>query len=326
MPQTQKHRNWTIDAAEALLAKPLNDLLFEAQTIHRQHFNANEVQVSTLCSIKTGGCPEDCNYCSQSAAFETPVKATKLMGEDEVLVAARAARDAGATRFCMGAAWRSPKPRDMERLTGIIRSVKDLGLETCATLGMLSAEQALQLKEAGLDYYNHNIDTSEEFYGNIITTRGFQDRLDTLTNVREAGMSVCCGGILGMGETRRDRASMLCTLANLPKPPESVPINMLMAQDGTPLAKQEPLDEIEFVRTVAAARIMMPTSMVRLSAGREHMSAATQALCFMAGANSIFYGEKLLTAGNPDTHADDALFAQLGLKPMPMGSAQAEAA
>jgi biotin synthase len=283
----------------------------------REIFVANEVQISTLCSIKTGGCQEDCGYCSQSAHFKTPVKATKLMGADEVLEAARAAKDAGSTRFCMGAAWRSPKERDMPALTEIISQVKAMGLETCATLGMLSPNQAVQLKQAGLDYYNHNIDTSAEFYGEIITTRTFQDRLDTLEHVREAGMNVCSGGILGMGEAREDRASMLCTLANLPTPPQSVPINMLMAQDGTPLAKQSAFDEIEFVRTIAAARIMMPKSMVRLSAGREHMSEALQALCFQAGANSIFYGEKLLTAGNPDTNSDKQLFAKLGLKPMP---------
>lgn len=327
MPQANPTRNWTMETALALMARPLNDLLFEAQTVHRQHFAANEVQISTLCSIKTGGCPEDCNYCSQSAHFKTPVKATKLMAETEVLNAARAAKEAGSTRFCMGAAWRSPKERDMPALTSLIQQVKAMGLETCATLGMLNPEQAVALKEAGLDYYNHNIDTSEKFYGEIITTRTFQDRLDTLSHVREAGMRVCCGGILGMGETREDRASMLCTLANLPTPPESVPINMLMAQDGTPLAKQSAFDEIEFVRTVAAARIMMPGSMVRLSAGREHMSDALQALCFQAGANSIFYGEKLLTAGNPDTQSDAALFAKLGLKPMPAeASTQANAA
>jgi len=327
MPQASQTRNWSIDEAVTLMGRPLNDLLFEAQAIHRQHFSANEVQISTLCSIKTGGCPEDCNYCSQSAHFKTPVKATKLMVHDEVMKAARDAKEAGATRFCMGAAWRSPKERDMPALTSLIQGVKAMGLETCATLGMLSPEQATALKEAGLDYYNHNIDTSEKFYNEVITTRTFQDRLDTLEHVREAGMRVCCGGILGMGETREDRASMLCTLANLPTPPESVPMNMLMAQDGTPLAKQASFDEIEFVRTVAAARIMMPRSMVRLSAGREAMSDATQALCFLAGANSIFHGEKLLTAGNPDAKSDAELFAKLGLQPMPAEAAtQANAA
>jgi biotin synthase len=313
---SQAQAEWTIERATSLMALPLNDLLFEAQTVHRQHFDANAVQISQLCSIKTGGCPEDCGYCSQSARFESPLKASKLMDTQSVLDAAKAAKASGASRFCMGAAWRSPKERDMPALTQMIAEVKAMGLETCATLGMLDEDKATRLKEAGLDYYNHNIDTSEEFYGEIITTRTFQDRLDTLDHVRAAGMSVCSGGILGMGERREDRASMLCTLANLPTPPESVPINMLMPQEGTPMAHFTPLDEIEFVRTVAAARIMMPKSMVRLSAGRESMSESTQALCFMAGANSIFYGEKLLTAGNPDTSKDDALFQTLGLHPM----------
>jgi biotin synthase len=318
LPAELLRHDWRADEVFALMDLPLMALLHQAHTLHRQYFKAGEVQVSTLCSIKTGGCPEDCNYCSQSAHFDTPVKATKLMDAEEVLHAAHAAKAAGASRFCMGAAWRSPKERDMPKLTAMIREVKSLGLETCATLGMLSPAQASALKEAGLDYYNHNIDTSEAHYSKVITTRNFQDRLDTLAHVREAGMKVCCGGILGMGETRADRAEMLRALANLPKHPESVPINLLMAIDGTPLAGQTPLDEIEFVRTVATARVLMPASMVRLSAGREAMSMAMQALCFYAGANSIFYGEKLLTAGNPDTDADAMLFAALGLTPMPL--------
>lgn len=308
--------DWTSEEVKALFALPLNDLLFRAQTVHRQHFDPNAVQVSTLCSIKTGGCPEDCNYCSQSAKFDTPVKATKLMEHDTVLEAARKAKEAGATRFCMGAAWRSPKGRDMEKVTALVRDVKALGMETCATLGMLDAGQALQLKEAGLDYYNHNIDTSEAHYKNIITTRTFQDRLDTLENVRNVGMKVCCGGILGLGETEIDRAEMLRTLANLPKHPDSVPINQLMQVKGTPLENEKQVDSVDFVRTIAVARILMPQSMVRLSAGREAMSEEMQALCFFAGANSIFYGEKLLTTGNPDTQADDRLFAKLGIHPM----------
>ncbi|MFZ4125684.1 MAG: biotin synthase BioB [Rickettsiales bacterium] len=309
--------DWTSEEVKGLFDLPLNDLLFRAATVHRQHFDPNAVQVSTLCSIKTGGCPEDCNYCSQSASFETPVKATKLMEHDTVLEAAKKAKDAGATRFCMGAAWRSPKGRDMDKVTALVRDVKALGLETCATLGMLDAHQALQLKEAGLDYYNHNIDTSEEHYKNIITTRTFKDRLDTLEAVRNVGMKVCSGGILGLGENETDRAEMLRTLANLPKHPESVPINQLMQVKGTPLEKEKPVDAVDFVRTIAVARILMPQSMVRLSAGREAMSDEMQAMCFFAGANSIFYGEKLLTTGNPDTEADQRLFAKLGIHPMP---------
>ncbi|MBN8543222.1 MAG: biotin synthase BioB [Alphaproteobacteria bacterium] len=309
--------DWTSEEVKGLFDLPLNDLLFRAASVHRQHFDPNAVQVSTLCSIKTGGCPEDCNYCSQSASFETPVKATKLMEHDTVLEAAKKAKEAGATRFCMGAAWRSPKGRDMEKVTALVRDVKALGLETCATLGMLDAHQALQLKEAGLDYYNHNIDTSEEHYKNIITTRTFKDRLDTLEAVRNVGMKVCSGGILGLGENETDRAEMLRTLANLPKHPESVPINQLMQVKGTPLEKEKPVDAVDFVRTIAVARILMPQSMVRLSAGREAMSDEMQAMCFFAGANSIFYGEKLLTTGNPDTEADQRLFAKLGIHPMP---------
>lgn len=314
---TATRHDWARAEAEALFTLPLNELLFQAATVHRQHFNANEVQVSQLCSIKTGGCPEDCNYCSQSASFETPVKATKLMDVDAVLRDARAAKDAGATRFCMGAAWRSPKGRDMEKVTSMIREVKAMGLETCATLGMLSPEQALELAHAGLDYYNHNLDTSEEFYKEIITTRSYQDRLDTLANVRDAGMKTCCGGIMGMGEKMHDRADLLVTLANLPSHPDSVPINLLIPADGTPMAGSARIDGIDFVRTIAVARIMMPKSFVRLSAGREGMSDELQALCFFAGANSIFVGEKLLTAANPGQDKDSALFTKLGLMPMP---------
>jgi len=313
---SQIRHDWTREQALALFAKPLNDLLFEAASIHRQHFDPNEVQVSTLCSIKTGGCAEDCGYCSQSAKFDTDVKATKRMDVDEVLKNAADAKARGATRFCMGAAWRSPKSRDMEPLKEMIAGVKAMGMETCATLGMLTPEQALELAHAGLDYYNHNLDTSENFYGEIITTRTYQDRLDTLANVREAGMKTCCGGIMGMGEQEQDRADLLVTLANLPSHPESVPINMLIAIKGTQLEATPRLDPIEFVRTIAVARIMLPKSFVRLSAGREHMSKEMQAMCFFAGANSIFYGEKLLTAANPGEDSDDALFAELGLRPM----------
>ncbi len=319
--------NWTLTEASALFALPLNELLFQAATVHRAHFNPSEVQISQLCSIKTGGCPEDCNYCSQSAKFDSPVKATKLMEIEQVLADARAAKTAGASRFCMGAAWRNPKARDMEKVTGMIREVKAMGLETCATLGMLTAEQASELKAAGLDYYNHNLDTSEEFYGEIITTRSYQDRLDTLAHVRDAGMKTCCGGIMGMGETVVDRASMLVTLANLPIHPESVPINLLIPAEGTPLQGKARIDAIDFVRTIAVARIMMPTSMVRLSAGREGMSDELQAMCFFAGANSIFVGEKLLTAANPAQDADALLFAKLGLVPMALaGTDSAQAA
>lgn len=307
--------DWQMPEVEALFAMPFNDLLFQAQSVHRAYFDANAVQISTLLSIKTGGCPEDCGYCSQSAKFDTGVAATKLMERDAILAAAKAAQAAGASRFCMGAAWRSPKERDMEKIVDIIADVKALGLETCATFGMVSEEQAHQLKMAGLDYYNHNLDTSPEYYNEIITTRTYQDRLDTLAHVRHAGMKVCCGGIIGMGESRADRASLLATLANLPEHPESVPINLLMKIDGTPLSDTAQLEPFEFIRTIAVARILMPQSYVRLSAGRSAMSDEQQALCFLAGANSIFYGEKLLTTGNPDTERDDALFARLGLHP-----------
>jgi biotin synthase len=317
--------NWTHAEAEALHALPFNELLFRAATVHRMYFDASEVQISQLCSIKTGGCPEDCNYCSQSAHFETPVKATKLMDVDQVLGDARAAKAAGASRFCMGAAWRNPKPRDMQTVTNMVSQVKAMGLETCATLGMLTPKQAVELKNAGLDYYNHNLDTSEAYYSEIITTRTYQDRLDTLAAVRDAGMKTCCGGIMGMGESPADRIALLVTLANLPTHPESVPINLLIPADGTPLAGNPRIDAIDFVRTVALARLLMPQSMVRLSAGREGMSDELQALCFFAGANSIFIGEKLLTAANPGADADAALFAKLGLKPMTINGAAHEA-
>ncbi len=323
---TDIRHDWSKAEAEALLALPLNDLLFRAATLHRAHFDANAVQVSQLCSIKTGGCPEDCNYCSQSAKFETEVSASKLMEIEAVLNDARAAKAAGASRFCMGAAWRNPKARDMPAVTAMIREVKAMGMETCATLGMLTPDQALELKSAGLDYYNHNLDTSEEFYGEIITTRTYQDRLETLAHVRDAGLKTCCGGILGMGESRADRAALLVTLANLPAHPESVPMNLLIPAEGTPLAGKPRIDGIEFVRTVATARILMPRSFVRLSAGREGMSDELQAMCFFAGANSIFVGEKLLTAKNPGMDADAALFEKLGLTAMPLTNTEAKAA
>lgn len=302
----------TRPAAE-IYHQPLMDLLFEAQTVHRAHFDPNRVQCSMLVSIKTGGCPEDCSYCSQSARNGSELSASKLMEVERVLAEARRAKAAGATRYCMGAAWRSPKERDMPAVEAMIRGVKALGLETCMTLGMLSGEQAVRLRGAGLDYYNHNIDTSERFYPEIITTRSFQDRLDTLEAVRAAGISVCSGGILGLGETAADRISMLETLANLPEPPQSVPVNMLMPMEGTPLAEAPRLDPIELVRTIATARILMPRSHVRLSAGRSEMSDELQAMCVFAGANSIFVGERLLTAGNPGEDRDAALFAKLGL-------------
>jgi biotin synthase len=308
--------NWEKSEVMALFALPFNDLLYRAQTTHREHFDANKVQISTLLSIKTGGCAEDCAYCPQSAEFNTGVKADKLMAIDPVLEEARKAKAAGASRFCMGAAWRSPKDRDIEKVAELIKGVKALGLETCATLGMLNAEQAAKLKDCGLDYYNHNLDTSPEYYGEIITTRTYQDRLDTLENVRNVGMNVCCGGIVGMGEKTEDRASLLIQLANMPKHPESVPINMLVQVEGTKLFGREGVDAFDFIRTIAVARIMMPESFVRLSAGREEMNEQTQALCFMAGANSIFYGEKLLTTDNPDAEEDKKLFAKLGLEPL----------
>jgi biotin synthase len=308
--------DWTGAEVSALFRLPFPDLMFEAARIHRLHFDPAEVQISTLLSIKTGGCPEDCAYCPQSAQYSTGVKAEKLMELDAVLHEARAAKAAGASRFCMGAAWREPKDRDLDRVCAMVEGVKALGLETCATLGMLTRSQALRLKASGLDYYNHNLDTSPEFYGAIITTRVYRDRLDTLGAVRDAGINVCCGGIVGMGEGAEDRAGLIAALASLPVHPESVPINMLVRVEGTPLAGQAPLDPLEFVRTVAIARITMPKSVVRLSAGREDMSEETQALCFLAGANSIFYGPKLLTTANPGRDRDMALLDKLGLRPM----------
>lgn len=309
--------DWTRAEIDALFALPFSDLLFLAQQVHRRHFAANQVQMSTLLSIKTGGCPEDCAYCPQSAQFDTGVKAEKLMGLQETLEAARAAKAAGASRFCMGAAWRSPKDRDLDKVCDMVAGVKALGLETCATLGMLTPEQAERLGAAGLDYYNHNLDTSPEHYGEIITTRTYQDRLDTLSNVRAAGLKVCCGGIVGLGEKAEDRSGLLHSLATLPAHPDSVPVNMLVQVEGTPLDGQAPLDGIDFVRTIAVARIVMPQSMVRLSAGREQMSEELQALCFLAGANSIFLGEKLLTTKNPGQDRDTALLKKLGIAAMP---------
>jgi biotin synthase len=297
-----------------LFALPFPELMFEAARIHRMHFDPGEVQISTLLSIKTGGCPEDCAYCPQAARYDTGVTAEKLMSLDAVLAEARAAKAGGASRFCMGAAWRQPKDRDVENVCAMVEGVRALGLETCATLGMLTPAQARRLKDSGLDYYNHNLDTSPEFYGDIITTRTYQDRLDTLDAVRDAGIHVCCGGIVGMGEGTDDRAGMIATLASLPVHPESVPINMLVQVEGTPLASKPKLDPLEFVRTIAVARICMPKSVVRLSAGREDMSEETQALCFLAGANSIFYGPKLLTTPNPGRDRDMALLDKLGLR------------
>ncbi len=308
--------DWTRDEVRALFDRPFPDLMFQAQTVHRANFEPTEVQISTLLSIKTGGCPEDCAYCPQSAKYDTGVKAEKLMPVDAVVREARAAKDAGASRFCMGAAWREPKDRDLDNVCAMIEGVKALGLQTCATLGMLTADQARTLKSAGLDYYNHNLDTSPEFYGEIITTRLYQDRLATLDHVRNAGIHVCCGGIVGMGETRADRVGMIAALASLPEHPDSVPINMLVRVAGTPLASGPSLDALEFVRTVAVARITMPRSVVRLSAGREDMSEETQALCFLAGANSIFYGPRLLTTPNPKRDRDQDLMHRLGLSPM----------
>jgi biotin synthase len=307
--------DWTLAEARALFALPFNDLLFHAQRVHRQHFDPNRVQVSTLLSIKTGACPEDCAYCPQSVRYETHVGREELMDLDDVLEAARAARGNGATRFCMGAAYRNPKPKQLEQIKAMVREVRALGLETCATLGMLTPEQARDLKDAGLDYYNHNLDTSEAFYGEIITTRTYQDRLDTLQAVRDAGLNVCCGGILGMGETELDRVQLLLTLATMPQHPESVPINQLVQVEGTPLHGLPALDPLDLVRTIATARLLMPRSYLRLSAGRTDMSDAVQALCFLAGANSIFYGEKLLTTPNPGRSRDEELFARLGLQP-----------
>ncbi len=314
MPATHIRHNWQVAEVLALYALPFNDLLFKAQTIHRENFNPNEVQISSLLSIKTGSCSEDCGYCPQSARYDSGLTPEPLMPIDAVLRAAEQAKSQGASRFCMGAAWRKPKDSDIERVVEMVQGVKALGMETCVTLGMLTDTQTERLKEGGLDYYNHNLDTSEEYYSEIITTRTYQDRLDTLERVRNAGINVCCGGIVGMGESDLDRAQLLMQLANLPQHPESVPVNMLVQVEGTPLMGTEQLDPLIFVRTIAAARIMMPKSRVRLSAGRNEMSDEIQALCFFAGANSIFYGDKLLTTDNPMTNHDLNLFARLGLQ------------
>jgi len=306
--------DWSIEEIEALFDLPFNDLIFQAQGTHRQHFEPNTVQISTLINIKTGGCAENCGYCSQSAHFDTGLEREALMAVDEVITSAKAAREGGATRFCMGAAWRKPKAKDMEVVIAMIKGVKELGMEACVTLGMLDEEQVQQLKEAGLDYYNHNVDTSPEYYDKVVTTRKFSDRIDTINKVREAGINVCSGGILGMGESRRDRAGMLQELANLPEHPGSVPINLLVKVPGTPLGDTPDLDIFDFIRTIAVARIMMPASYVRLSAGRETMHDEAQALCFMAGANSLFYGDKLLTTENATTDHDKALFQRLGIQ------------
>jgi biotin synthase len=318
--ETAPRSDWTRAEIAALFALPFPELMFRAMTVHRRNFVSTEVQISTLLSIKTGGCPEDCAYCPQAAQYDTGVKAEKLMDVAAALADAAKAKAAGASRFCMGAAWRSPKDKDLDAVCAMIEGVKALGLESCVTLGMLTAPQAGRLKSAGLDYYNHNLDTSPEYYRDIISTRTFSDRLDTLENVRQSGLSVCCGGIVGMGESETDRIGMIHALATLPAHPQSVPINALVPVAGTPAASAAPLDPIDFVRTIAVARLTMPASVVRLSAGREAMSAETQALCFLAGANSIFYGEKLLTTPNPQTGADQALFARLGLTPMPAKS------
>ena len=312
--------DWTREEIAALFALPFPELMFRAQSVHRRHFDPTQVQISTLLSIKTGGCPEDCAYCPQSSVYDTGVKASKLMEVEAVLADAAKAKAAGATRFCMGAAWREPKDKDLDAVCTMVEGVKALGLESCVTLGMLTGAQAERLKGAGLDYYNHNLDTSPEYYRHIISTRTYQDRLDTLARVREAGIHVCCGGIVGMGETAADRTGMIHALATLPAHPESVPINALVQVEGTPASQGQALDGIDFVRTIAVARITMPKSMVRLSAGREDMTPETQALCFLAGANSIFYGEKLLTTPNPATGADQVLLARLGLVPMPVAA------
>lgn len=322
--QAHLRHDWTLDEARALLEMPFNDLVFQAQSVHRQHFDPNEVQVSTLLSIKTGACPEDCKYCPQSGHYNTGLEKEKLLEIQKVIAEARNAKEKGASRFCMGAAWRSPTEKDLPYVLDMVREVKSLGLETCMTLGMLTGEQAGALAEAGLDYYNHNLDTSAEYYGQIITTRTYADRLRTLAHVRDAGMKVCCGGIMGMGESENDRAGLLVQLANLPHHPESVPINMLVKVEGTPLADQADLEPFDFIRTVAVARIMMPESHVRLSAGREAMNEQMQALCFLAGANSIFYGEKLLTTNNPEADRDRQLFKKLGIRPEQREQAHSE--
>jgi biotin synthase len=312
---SQVRHNWTLAEVNALYALPFNDLLFQAQTLHRQHFTPNEVQISTLLSIKTGACAEDCKYCPQSGHYNTGLERERLIAVEKVLTEAAAAKSQGASRFCMGAAWSNPKQRDMPYIIEMVQGVKAMGLETCMTLGMLDNSQAQTLAQAGLDFYNHNLDTSPEFYGEIITTRTYQDRLDTLSHVRDAGMKVCCGGIVGLGESANDRSALLMQLANLPEHPQSVPINMLVKVKGTPLENVDDLDGFEFIRTIAVARIMLPQSHVRLSAGRSRMNEQMQALCFFAGANSIFYGDKLLTTDNPEANADMQLFAKLGIKP-----------
>lgn len=317
---SDKAERWSVAQVEALLQLPFADLIYRAQQVHREHFDANAVQLSALLSIKTGGCPEDCGYCPQAARYDTSVKSQELMGIGEVLEAARVAKAAGATRFCMGAAWRGPKQRDLEPVLEMVREVKAMGLETCATLGMLKDGQAEQLKAAGLDYYNHNLDTAPEFYDQVITTRDYQDRLDTLKRIRDADLSVCCGGIVGMGEGASQRAGLISQLANLDPYPESVPINMLVQVEGTPLAGSEEMDPLDFVRTIAAARITMPSARVRLSAGRQQMSEAVQALCFLAGANSMFYGDRLLTTDNPEVERDRALLEKLGMRPAIAGA------
>ena len=314
---TQRGEGWSIQAVQELLDLPFMELLWRAQATHRAHWPQGDIELATLLSVKTGGCPENCGYCPQSAEFDTGVKAEKLMSVQEVTQAAQAAKDAGATRFCMGAAWRAPKDRDIEKISELITAVKDLGLQTCATLGMLQSHQALALKDAGLDYYNHNLDTAPEYYSDVVSTRQYQDRLDTLRHVRDAGINVCCGGIVGMGEAPVHRAGLIAQLANLNPYPESVPINSLVRVPGTPLADSEPVDPLDFVRVIAVARITMPKARVRLSAGRQQLGDAVQALCFLAGANSIFYGDKLLVTGNPDVEADTQLLAKLGLKGTP---------
>lgn len=312
--QVDIRHDWSVAEVLVLFALPFNELLFRAHQSHRLYFNPLEIQISTLLSIKTGACPEDCKYCPQSVRYETGLERESIMDVAAVLEAAGAAKAGGATRFCMGAAWRSPKDRDLDKVIAMIKGVRALGLETCVTLGMLKAQQAQRLKQAGLDYYNHNLDTSPDYYREVISTRTFEDRLETLENVRSAGLKVCCGGIVGMGETRQDRAELIVQLANLPTHPQSVPINNLVQVPGTPLAGVEPIDPLEFVRTIALARLLMPKSVVRLSAGRDEMSDELQALCFFAGANSIFYGDKLLTTGNPAAERDMALLARLGMQ------------
>jgi biotin synthase len=316
-PAAVVRHDWTRKDVHRLYELSFNDLLFRAQLAHRQHFSANEVQISTLLSIKTGACPEDCKYCPQSVRYDTGLERESLMDLETVRTAARAAKEGGATRFCMGAAWRRPKDRDLDKVIDMVIAVREEGLESCVTLGMLSAEQAGRLRDAGLDYYNHNLDSSPEYFREVITTRTYEDRLDTLANVREAGMKVCCGGIIGMGESREDRAGLLVELANLPEHPQSVPINNLVKVAGTPLDSVESIEPFEFVRTIAVARIMMPASVVRLSAGRTDMSDETQALCFLAGANSIFYGDRLLTTDNPEAQHDRDLLRRLGMRPAP---------